>query len=131
MSVSSGRSVRPFEKVADLRAAADQEFRIKELQLQEKLSKTGNKLRELQKSVTSETGEPVMSEAQLDEINKFRAEHIQIRKDLRNVQHALGKDIEMLGTRLKIINIALIPLVVIVLATILGVVRMRRAAVGR
>jgi len=128
---SRGRSVRPFEKVADLRAAADQEFRIKELQLQEKLSKTGNKLRELQKSVTSETGEPVMSEAQLDEINKFRAEHIQIRKDLRNVQHALGKDIEMLGTRLKIINIALIPLVVIVLATILGVVRMRRAAVGR
>jgi len=125
---SRGRSVRPFEKVADLRAAADQEFRIKELLLQEKLSETGHKIRELQKSVTSETGEPVMSEAQLDEINKFRAEHIEIRKDLRNVQHALGKDIESLGTRLKIINIALVPLVVIVLATILGVVRVRRAA---
>jgi ABC-type uncharacterized transport system involved in gliding motility auxiliary subunit len=127
---SRGRSVRPFEKVADLRATADQEFRIKELLLQEKLSATGHKIRELQKSVTSETGKPVISEAQLDEINKFRAEHVQIRKDLRNVQHALGKDIESLGTRLKIINIALIPLVVIVLATILGVVRMRRAARG-
>jgi len=125
---SRGRSVRPFEKVADLRAAADQEFRFKELLLQEKLSETGHKLRELQKSVISETGEPVMSEAQLEEINKFRAEHIQIRKDLRNVQHALGKDIELLGTRLKVFNIALVPLVVIVLATILGLVRMRRAA---
>ncbi|MEN8205059.1 MAG: Gldg family protein [Pseudomonadota bacterium] len=125
---SRGRSVRPFERVADLRAAADQEFRIKELLLQEKLSATGHKIRELQKEVTSETGEPVMSEAQLDEINKFRAEHIQIRKDLRNVQHALSKDIELLGTRLKIINIALVPLVVIVLAIILGVVRVRRAA---
>jgi ABC-type uncharacterized transport system involved in gliding motility auxiliary subunit len=128
---SRGRSVRPFEVVADLRAAADQEFRYKELLLQEKLSETGHKLRELQKSVTSETGEPVMSEAQLDEINKFRAEHIQIRKDLRNVQHALGKDIESLGTRLKVFNIALVPLVVIVLATILGLVRMRRAARGQ
>jgi ABC-type uncharacterized transport system involved in gliding motility auxiliary subunit len=128
---SRGRSVRPFEVVADLRAAADQEFRYKELLLQEKLSETGHKLRELQKSVTSETGEPVMSDAQLDEINKFRAEHIKIRKDLRNVQHALGKDIESLGTRLKVINIALVPLVVIVLATILGMVRMRRAARGQ
>ncbi len=128
---SRGRSVRPFEKVADLRAAADQEFRIKELQLQEKLSRTGHKIKELQKSVTREAGKPVMSEEQLNEINKFRAEHIEIRKDLRNVQHALGKNIESLGTRLKIFNIALIPLVVIVLATILGMVRMRRAARGQ
>jgi ABC-type uncharacterized transport system involved in gliding motility auxiliary subunit len=128
---SRGRSVRPFERVADLRAAADQEFRIKELLLQEKLSETGQKIRDLQQGVTSEDGKPVMSEAQLEEINKFRTEHIQIRKDLRNVQHALGKDIESLGTRLKIINIALIPLVIIVLATILGVVRMRRAARGQ
>jgi hypothetical protein len=37
----------------------------------------------------------------------------------------------LLGTRLKVINIALVPLVVIVLATILGVVRMRRAARGQ
>lgn len=128
---SRGRSVRPFEVVADLRAAADQEFRYKELLLQEKLSETGHKLRELQKSVISESGELVMSDAQLEEINRFRAEHIQIRKDLRNVQHALGKDIEALGMRLKVINIALVPLVVIVLATILGVVRMRRAARGQ
>ena len=128
---SRGRSVRPFEKVADLRAAADQEFRIKESLLQEKLSRTGHKIKELQKSVTSETGKPVMSEEQLNEINKFRAEHIEIRKDLRNVQHALGKDIESLGTRLKVFNIALVPLVVIVLATILGMVRMRRAVRGQ
>jgi hypothetical protein len=101
------------------------------LQLQEKLSRTGHKIKELQKSVTSEAGKPVMSEEQLNEINKFRAEHIEIRKDLRNVQHALGKDIESLGTRLKIFNIALVPLVVIVLATILGMIRIRRAARGQ
>jgi ABC-type uncharacterized transport system involved in gliding motility auxiliary subunit len=128
---SRGRSVRPFEKVADLRAAADQDFRGMELLLQEKLSETGHKLKELQKSMVSESGELVMNDAQMEEINRFRAEHIKIRKDLRSVQHALSKDIELLGTRLKMINIGLVPLVVIVLATILGVVRMRRAARGQ
>ena len=128
---SRGRSVRPFDVVTDLRAAADQTFRIKERILQEKLSETGHKIKQLQQNVTNDAGKPVMSPEQLEEINKFRAEHIKIRKDLRNVQHALSKDIEALGTRLKIINIALIPMLVIILAVIMGVVRLRRAAVGR
>lgn len=53
-----------------------------------------------------------------------------IRKKLRNVQNVLGKDAESPGARLKIINIALLSLVVIVLAVLTGVVRMRRAAAG-
>lgn len=128
---SRGRSVRPFDVVTDLRAAADQTFRIKERILQEKLSETGHKIKQLQQNVTNDAGKPVMSPEQLEEINKFRAEHIKIRKDLRNVQHALSNDIEALGTRLKIINIALIPMLVIILAVIMGVVRLRRAAVRR
>ena len=128
---SRGRSARPFVKVADLRAAADQQYRIKERILQEKLSETGHKLKQLQQSVISETGKLDMNPEQLEEINKFRTEHIKIRKDLRNVQHALSKDIEALGSKLKIINIALIPALVIMLAIILGVMRLRRAAVGR
>ena len=128
---SRGRSARPFVKVADLRAAADQEYRIKERILQEKLSETGHKLKQLQQSVISETGKLDMNPEQLEEINKFRTEHIKIRKNLRNVQHALSKDIEALGSKLKAINIALIPALVILLAIILGVIRLRRAAVGR
>ena len=127
---SRGRSARPFIMVANLRAAADQEFRIKERVLQEKLSETGYKIKQLQQNVINKAGQPVMSPEQLKEINKFRAEHIKIRKDLRNAQHALSKDIETLGTKLKIINIALIPAVVIVMAIILGVMRLRRATIS-
>jgi ABC-type uncharacterized transport system involved in gliding motility auxiliary subunit len=132
---SRGCSARPFVMVNDLRAAADQEYRIKERTLQEKLSKTGHKIKQLQQKVTNgsdnKSGVPEISPEQLAEINKFRAEHIKIRKDLRNVQHALSKDIEVLGMKLKIVNIALIPALVILLAIILGVMRMRRAAVGQ
>ena len=130
---SRGRSVRPFVKVTDLRSAADQEFRIKERILQEKLSEVGHKLKQLQKDVigdTSGSGKVEISPEQFEEINKFRADHIKIRKDLRNVQHALNKDIENLGAKLKVINITLIPLVVVVLAIILGVIRSRRASSG-
>ena len=132
---SRGRSVRPFVKVADLRAAADQEYRIKERILQEKLSETGHKIKQLQQSATSEAankqGGLAISQEQLEEINKFRAEHITIRKQLRNVQHALSKDIEALGVKLKIINIALLPALIIALAVILGILRLKRAAVGK
>ena len=128
---SRGRSARPFVKVADLRAAADQEYRIKERILQEKLSEIGHKLKQLQQEAIAAAntgGKIVIGQEQLEEINKFREEHIKIRKELRNVQHALSKDIENLGVKLKIINIALIPLVVVIIAIILGVIRLRRAS---
>jgi len=133
---SRGRSARPFTVVNDLRASADQEFRIKQGVLQEKLSETGHRLKQLQESVASaseaaNTGKMVITPEQMAEINKFRAEHIQIRNELRNVQHALSKDIESLGTKLKVINIALIPSIVVLLAIILGMIRMRRAATGQ
>jgi len=123
---SRGRSVRPFIKVAELRAAADQEYRIKERVLQEKLSEVGYKIKELQKGATNKNGQPHLNPQQLNEINKFRAQHITIRKELRNVQHALSKEIETLGSKLKIINISLIPLIIIIVATILGIVRMKQ-----
>ena len=101
--------------------------------LQEKLSEVGHKLKQLQKDAigdTNSSGKVEISSAQLEEINKFRADHIKIRKDLRNVQHALNKEIENLGAKLKVINIMLIPLVVVLLAIILGVIRSRRASSG-
>jgi len=129
---SRGRSARPFVRVANLRAAADQEYRIKERILQEKLSETGYKIKQLQQNAASDpSGKLKISSEQLEEINKFRAEHIKIRKGLRNVQHALSKDIETLGVKLKIINIALIPALVVLLAVVLGVMRVRHAATGR
>jgi ABC-type uncharacterized transport system involved in gliding motility auxiliary subunit len=42
------------------------------------------------------------------------------------VQHDHTRSIEELGTRLKLLNIGLIPLLVVLVATVLGVVRMRR-----
>ena len=68
-----------------------------------------------------------MSPEQRREIEKFRDTKVQTRKELRNVQHELTKNIERLGGILKFMNIVLIPLLIVVIATWLGVRRMRRA----
>ena len=122
---SRGRSARPFRKVTELKEAAEKQFRTKERALQIKLSETRQKISELQQQKEGETS-LIMSVEQREELQKFQTDQIRIRKELRNVQHDLTRNIEKLGTRLKIINIGLIPLLVILAATVLGVVRMRR-----
>jgi ABC-type uncharacterized transport system involved in gliding motility auxiliary subunit len=122
---SRGRSARPFVKVAALKEEAEQQYRAKERALQVKLSETSQKITELQQQKEGEST-LVISAEQREELRKFQAEQIKTRKELRNVQHDLTEDIEKLGIWLKVINIGLIPLLVIVVATVLGVVRMRR-----
>ena len=50
-----------------------------------------------------------------------------IRKQLRDVQRDLRRDIDNLETRLKFFNIGLIPLLIALGTLAVGLVRMRRA----
>jgi hypothetical protein len=68
----------------------------------------------------------LLSDAQRQEIEKFRLEQLNTRKELRAVQHELQKNIERLGTILKFINIGLTPLLIVVIALTIGMLRTRR-----
>ena len=57
-----------------------------------------------------------MSDEQRSEIERFQNRKLEIRQELRRVRRELDKDIEQLGTVLKIINIALVPLLIILFA---------------
>jgi ABC-type uncharacterized transport system involved in gliding motility auxiliary subunit len=127
---SRGKSVRPFDKVQELRHAAELRFREKETALQAKLAETDAKLRELQKQ--KEGGNAaVLSPEQRAEVERFRDEQVRTRKELRNVQHDLNGDIESLGARLKFINIAVVPLILVLIAVAMGIYRVRRAGRAR
>ena len=67
-----------------------------------------------------------MSPEQRAEIERFREENLRIRKALRDVNRNMDQDIEHLGTRLKIMNIVLVPLLVAGLALLLSAMRNRR-----
>lgn len=122
---SRGTSARPFEKVLTLQATAEEAFRTKEQALQAKLKETEQKLAELQKNREGSVS-LVLSEEQKQALGLFRAEKVKIRKELRDVQHALNKDIEKLETVLKLVNMGVMPIGVFLLAFLMRFIRMRK-----
>ena len=99
---------RPFTLVEKLRVAAEARYRETEQRLQSELAETERRLGELQSS-REDTGNMLLTAEQQTEIDRFIDQRSTIRKDLRAVQRNLDKNIEQLGTTLKIINTALVP----------------------
>lgn len=123
---SRGEFSRPFSRVETIRRAAEDEFRERENQLQSKLEETEKRIQALQKDTSG--SDLILSAEQNHEIEKFREMQLTTRKELRAVQHELQKNIERLGTKLKFINIGLMPLLITIIAIGSGFYRSRRRA---
>ena len=117
---SRGVFSRSFGKVDELTVIAEQKFRDQEQLLQQQLEETEQQLLQLQNQQVEE-GELVMSPEQQLAVDEFIQKKITIRKLLRDVRHQLDKDIESLGSWLKLVNIALAPLILTLLLVILRV----------
>ena len=115
---------RPFTRVESLRAEAEARFLETEERLEEELAETERRLAELEAS-REDGGSLLLTEEQEAEIDRFIDQRTAIRKELRAVQRGLDKDIEDLGTRLKAINIGLVPLL-LTLGTLFVAWRRRR-----
>ncbi len=111
-----GKFSRPFDKVKQLQRDAEQKFLAKEKELTTKLHDTETKINDLQRKRPDAEGNAqgniLLTPEQQVAIEKFRAEQVQTRKDLREVQHQLRKDIEGLATELRFINVGLMPIMV-------------------
>ena len=59
-------------------------------------------------------------------LNGFQQEKLRIRKALRDVRHELDKDIESLGSWLKVLNIAIIPVLLTLLLLLLARLTLRK-----
>jgi ABC-type uncharacterized transport system involved in gliding motility auxiliary subunit len=118
---------RPFTTVEALRRQADLEFRATEDRLEAELTQTEQRLGELQ-AARNDGNSLLMSPEQQAEIQRFLDQQVRIRQELRSVRRNLDADIDRLGTWLKVINIALVPIVLTILALGVVVVRARRKA---
>ncbi len=123
------RTQRPFHMVQDIQREAEQRYRTKEKELQDKLVDLRAKLNKVLRREDA-TGEVIMNAEEKASVDNFRNEMTTIRKELRDVQLALRQDIDKLDSWLKFLNIAAIPLVLLVISMISGRVRKsrRRAA---
>jgi ABC-type uncharacterized transport system involved in gliding motility auxiliary subunit len=118
---SRGVFSRSFSRVDELTVIAEQKFRDQEQILQQQLDDTEQQLLELQNQQV-EGGALVISPEQQLAIDEFMQKKVTIRKSLRDVRHQLDKDIESLGNWLKLINIALAPLILILFLALLRII---------
>lgn len=116
---------RPFTRVDTLRREADDEFRATEEQLVARLQETERSLTELQQGKTEEN-RLIMSPEQQAKLTEFEEDRRKIRKQLREVRRDLAKDIDGLGTRLKLANIIVMPVVLTALALLVASMRSKR-----
>jgi ABC-type uncharacterized transport system involved in gliding motility auxiliary subunit len=111
-----------------LKHQADDRLRSKALELQSELQQTEAKLTELQSKRNDQTS-IMLSPEQEAELKNFTAQKTRVRKELRETERGLDVDINRLNSRLKIINIAIPPLIVAVAGFfVLSMRRRRRTA---
>jgi ABC-type uncharacterized transport system involved in gliding motility auxiliary subunit len=131
-----GQSARPFLLVQQLQSEAENRFRATERQLQERLRETEQRLTQLRSQGGSDQPQAgagqnrVLSREQQQAIDQFRAQVVEIRRELRRVQQQLRESISGVETTVKFVNVGLLPLVIALVAVIVGLVKLRRRRRG-
>ncbi|PZW48992.1 ABC-type uncharacterized transport system involved in gliding motility auxiliary subunit [Humitalea rosea] len=137
---SRGESLRPFTLVDDMRRDAEARFRQTERDLQQRLEATQRRLRELRQGTTPggpaaggerNQAQTIITAEQRAEIDRAREEILGTRQQLRIVQLELRRDIEALERSLRILNIAVVPVLLVVLAIGLAMWRRQRRQAAR
>jgi ABC-type uncharacterized transport system involved in gliding motility auxiliary subunit len=108
---SRGTFERPFTRVQELERKAQDRWLDQEQALERKVEETNQKLHALeqQKDVSQKA---ILSEEQEQEIARFQEEKLKINKELKIVRRNLRAEIEQLGTKVKFINIFLVPILI-------------------
>lgn len=119
---SRGRYARPFLTVMELQREADLRLREEETELLQNLRQTEAQIAAL--SSTQDGNQ--LSDEQRAEIDRFNEQQLETRRRLREVQLQLNQDIERLGSVLKFVNTALVPILLIAIVLLMGLLRGRR-----
>ena len=120
-----GTFTRPFTRVVALKQRAERAFRAKEQELIAQLEETERRLVELEESNQGNDA-LILTDAQRDEMVRFRQERVRIGKDLREVRRQLRTDIEALESWLKFANIGLVPILIGLTGLVAGLLQLRR-----
>lgn len=120
-----GQFSRPFAKIEAIRKDAEHRFLAKEDELKKDLAEAERNLQELRRQ-QPQGGQIILTPEQQAQVDSYRQQIVEKRRELRHVQHQLRRDIESLGTWVKVINIGLMPLVVGLAAVSLSVYRVNR-----
>ncbi|HTZ71913.1 MAG TPA: Gldg family protein [Acetobacteraceae bacterium] len=127
---SRGSSARPFTLVDTMRKTASAHYEAHEKELQGHLQETQQKLADI-KPQEDANGDITLTADQQKTVDQFRNEIIKTRTELRQVQLALRENIDRVKNRMVFFDVILMPLLVALIAIVIGVFRVRRRSVRR
>jgi ABC-type uncharacterized transport system involved in gliding motility auxiliary subunit len=126
---SRAAAFRPLTVVRELEAEAQKQYLGKISELEEEIKSTTDKLQELQKAQSgSAASAQILTAEQQAELDRFRKRVAQTKLELKEVRKNLRHDAESLVFWTKVVNIALMPLLVALFGIGVALVRRRRAA---
>ena len=117
---------RPFTRVKQMEAAAEQRGQAKIAQLQQSLQQTQQRLSALQQQKTSADQRYILSPEQQTEIANFRKQEADVSRELRQARKDLRKEVVSLETRIEWLNILAMPLAVTLAGIMIAVVKRRK-----
>ena len=118
---------RPLTVIQQMESRAQQAYLGKIKDLEDDLQKTQEKMTALQKQAGgAQTG--VVSTEQQQEIESFKKKAVQTRQDLKVLRRTLRLESDALEFWTKVVNIALMPVLVMIIGLSVALVRRRRRA---
>src|SRR5215467_4416991 len=123
---SRASAARPFVRIRDMEARAQQAYLGKIKELEDNLNQTQQKLASLQKGRGPGAG-AILTAEQQTELENFKRKAAETRLELKEVRRELRAESDALQFWTKVMNIALMPLLVTIAGIAFAVLRRRRA----
>ena len=120
-----GSFKRPFRHVDELDLRAMRSWQAKEEELSKELEATRAQIQEMQQKKKG-AQKLLLSRDQQDAIERFRQKESQINRQLKEVRKDLRRDMENMGVAVKAVNIAAMPVLLILFGIVRTVARRKR-----
>ncbi len=118
---------RPFTRIREMQQVAEESYRKKIQDLENERQEVQTKISQLQSN--KEDGQRfVLSAEQQAELTNFQQKLVESNKELKALRRNLSKDIDAMENRLKLLNIAGMPFLVIVVGIVSAVMKRKRTA---
>jgi ABC-type uncharacterized transport system involved in gliding motility auxiliary subunit len=129
ISMRSRASVtRPFTKLLDMQAQANQKGQAKLKELEEKKQETERKISELQQKKEGSQQRLILSPEQQKELDEFRKANVEFSKEVKKIRKDLSRETDALQFHTKMVNIFAMPAAVAIAGIALALVKRKKTA---
>ena len=119
---------RPFTRIQAMETVANEKFQSEIKRLEERAGEAQRKINDLQQAKKDKDQRFILSPEQSAELAKLRKDEVDARKNLKQVQKDLRKEVVSLQTEVKWINVLAVPLAVTVSGILIAVVKRRKTS---